>query len=312
MRGKENPPPAGGGRLRMEARKRWADGVARLQAGGIEAGEAERMLQWLAAAEWSCGLLEVRERWAAGVGDEFWPRWDDGVKRLERGEPVQYVIGETEFWGLRFFCDKRALIPRPETERLVEAAVEFLTERLHTGEHQAARKPVRVVDVCTGSGCVACALARQLGEKICVTGRDISAEALSLARQNAKALGAAVLFEQADLLEGLAAGSVDLVTANPPYVTTAECATLPQNVRDWEPRLALDGGADGLHLISRLVAEAANVLSWGGRLVMEIGEDQAPAVRELLCQKTLPIRMLEVRRDYAGRDRVVIAECNRR
>lgn len=290
-----------------------ATAKARLVAAGTEGSEAESQLRWLAAHLLRCGLLDVDLRWdeAAGAGlpgtISFGESWSAGVARLERGEPVQYVIGETDFMGMRFFCDAWALIPRPETELVVEAAEAFAREALKA-PYGTWPRPLPVLDVCTGSGCIACSLAARLGDAAAVAASDISADALALARKNATALGVGVALRKADLFEGVAPASVALVTANPPYVTSADCARLPRNVRDWEPRLALDGGAGGMDVISRLVAGAVDVLLSGGRLVMEIGEDQGPAVRELLCQERTTMRMLELRRDFAGRDRVVVAE----
>lgn len=290
-----------------------ATAKARLVAAGTEGREAESQLRWLAAHLLRCGLLDVDLRWdmAAGAGlpgtVSFGESWSAGVARLERGEPIQYVIGETDFMGMRFFCDGWALIPRPETEGVVEAAEAFAREAI-AAPYGAWPRPLPVLDVCTGSGCIACALAARLGDAVAVAASDISADALALARKNATALGVGVALRKADLFEGVAPASVALVTANPPYVSTTECDRLPRNVRDWEPRLALDGGAGGMEIISRLVAGAADVLLSGGRLVMEIGEDQGPAVRELLCQERTTMRMLELRRDFAGRDRVVVAE----
>ena len=191
--------------------------------------------------------------------------------------------------------DARALIPRPETEELVACAEEFLRGR----ERSVA------VDVCTGSGCIACALAKRVpGARVLAT--DLSAAALDLARENARALEAAVEFRQADLLAGIPAASVDLVVSNPPYVATAEIARLDRTVRDFEPHLALDGGADGLQLISRLVAEAAHVLKSGGKLMMEIGEDQAAAIEEILCH-TPHLQFQRLMSDFAGKCRVAMA-----
>ncbi|MBR4251509.1 MAG: peptide chain release factor N(5)-glutamine methyltransferase [Kiritimatiellae bacterium] len=290
-----------------------ATAKARLVAAGTEGSEAESQLRWLAAHLLRCGLLDVELRWdeAAGAGlpgtISFGESWSASVARLERGEPVQYVIGETDFMGMRFFCDAWALIPRPETELVVEAAEAFAREAL-AAPYGTWPRPLPVLDVCTGSGCIACSLAARLGDAAAVAASDISADALALARKNATALGVGVALRKADLFEGVAPASVALVTANPPYVSSADCDRLPHNVRDWEPRLALDGGEGGMEIISRLVAGAADVLLSGGRLVMEIGEDQGPAVRELLCQERTTMRMLELRRDFAGRDRVVVAE----
>lgn len=259
--------PAGGGTWR----DRLAAARNRLERSGIE--EADVKLRWVAGYLLACGLLDVTRHFAEIPAPAMAARFDGMVARLATDEPVQYVIGETDFMGLRIRCDARALIPRPETEVLAGCALDFL--RGQEG------RPV-VVDVGTGTGCLACVLALRAPQAR-VVGRDVSPAALDLARANAQALGAAVEFELADLLAGIPPASVDLVVANPPYVTTAECGRLPRTVRNFEPRLALDGGEDGLRTISRLVSDAAHVLTSGGRLMMEIGDDQADAVAEIVC-----------------------------
>lgn len=267
----------------------------RLAAAGIE--EAAVKLRWLAAHLLGGGLLEVAlhagETPRPGLAEAF----ERGVERLETGEPVQYVIGETDFMGFRIRCDCRALIPRPETEQLAGWAEDYLRGR--------PGRPV-VVDACTGTGCLACVLALRLTE-VRVLATDCSADALDLARENARALGADVEFIQTDLLGGLPEACADLVISNPPYIDTGACEHLPSTVRDFEPRLALDGGRGGLEIISRLVSDAAHVMVNGGRLMLEIGEDQAAAVQELVCRTTL-YNPPNLKCDYAGRDRVVWAD----
>jgi release factor glutamine methyltransferase len=274
-------------------KSRLAAAQARLEQAGVD--EAFHKLRWVAAFLLDCGLADVvrhlDETPALPVAREF----ARAEERLAAHEPVQYVIGETDFMGLKIRCDFRALIPRPETEVLAACAEEFLR----------GRKAPAVVDVCTGTGCIACALAMRVpGARVSAT--DISAEALELARTNAHALGAAVEFLQADLLEGIADASLDLVVSNPPYVSSAECDRLDRTVRDFEPRLALDGGPDGLRIISRLVSEAARVLTSEGRLMFEIGDDQAGAVTEILCQTSL-FQLMNLQSDCAGRARVAMA-----
>lgn len=275
--------------------ERLVSAQARLEAAGIE--EADVKLRWVAAHLLRTGLLDV-----LGRGDEVPDsvharRFEEAVVRLETDEPVQYVIGETDFMGLRIRCDRRALIPRPETELLVGCAEEFLATR--------PGAPA-VVDVCTGTGCIACALARRV-PRARVSATDISADALALAAENARELGVDVAWRQADLLDGFSAGGTELVVSNPPYVRRDECERLPRTVRDFEPRLALDGGPDGLAVISRLVEGAAHVLTSGGRLMMEIGDDQADAVMEMLC-KNPRFKNPTRRFDFAGRARVATAE----
>jgi len=270
-----------------------SDGRACLDRAGI--AEAENKLRWVAAHLLGCGLLDSLRHLDETPSPDLAQAFAAAVARLATDEPVQYVIGETDFMGLKIRCDARALIPRPETEVLVGCAEDFL---------RGKENPV-VVDVCTGTGCIACALAKRVsGARVLAT--DLSPAALDLARENARALGAEVEFRQADLLAGVAAASVDLVVSNPPYVSTAACSGLDRTVRDFEPRLALDGGADGLRTISRLVSEAAHVLTSRGRLMMEIGDDQADAVAEILC-KTTDLQFLSRISDCAGRARVAVA-----
>ncbi|NLB65166.1 MAG: peptide chain release factor N(5)-glutamine methyltransferase [Lentisphaerae bacterium] len=272
-----------------------ADSRARLEATGVD--EAESRLRWLAAHLLDCGLLDVQRHLSAQPTPARRDAFARGVDRLAVHEPVQYVIGETDFLGLRVLCDQRALIPRPETEELTQLALEKL--RPMPGQ------PV-VVDACTGSGCVACALAL-MAPQARVLATDISSDALALASENARRLGANVEFIQTDLLEGLPPASVDMVVSNPPYVSTADCANLPAHVRDFEPAMALDGGRDGLQLISRLVSQAARVIVPEGWLLLEIGDDQAEAIRRILCPRN-QFNLISLRSDYAGRERLALAK----
>jgi len=218
------------------------------------------------------------------------------IKRRRRGEPIAYIRGEREFYGHRFRVDARVLVPRPDTETLVEVALNRTQRRSLYG---------RALDVCSGSGCVAIAfaLARPTWK---VTGVDISTEARELARENAERLGAtfSTRWLVGDLLAGLARTErFELITANPPYIPHADIAGLDADVRDFEPHLALDGGADGLALLRRLVEQAPDSLVPGGVLALEVGHDQANRVSELL--EARGFRDLERRRDYGGIERVV-------
>jgi len=224
-------------------------------------------------------------------------RLDADCERLARHEPLQYVLGETEFMGRRFRSDPRALIPRPETEELVRHALELLP---------AGRTPAPgIVEAGTGSGCIAVTL-RLERPGAAVTATDCSPEALALARENAVALHAdRIDWRLCDLLDGIPPRSMDLVISNPPYIATDELDGLDRNVRDHEPRLALDGGADGLDVIRRLASQAAHVLRPGGQLLLEIGEDQGTAVPGILTQHGYTA--VRVLRDMNGHHRVVTA-----
>lgn len=215
------------------------------------------------------------------------------VRRRAAGEPLPYLTGRMEFYGLEFAVTPDVLIPRPETELLVEEALAWL-------EH---RSGVRAVDVGTGSGCVAVALAR-CAPRLRLCGVDLSAAALGVARSNARRHGVddRVGFLQGDLLRPLAA-PLDLVVSNPPYVATTEWDALPPSVRR-EPRLALLAGSSGLDAIRRLLPQAALRLRPGGLLLVEIGERQGEAVASL-ARTLFPRGDVAILRDLAGRERLL-------
>ncbi len=214
-------------------------------------------------------------------------RFQSHVRRraIER-EPVAYVVGSRGFRHISLLVDRRVLVPRPETELLVEVGLE-----LPAG--------ARVLDCCTGSGAVALAL-KQERPDLRVAGSDLSADALVVARANARALGLTVEWFEADLLEGLG-GGWDAILANPPYVPSDAIATLEPEIARHEPRLALDGGEDGLDLVRRMIAQAVAT----PLLALEVGEGQADAVAGLLAGAGF--RAVERRRDLAGIERVVVA-----
>jgi len=216
-------------------------------------------------------------------------------KRRRAGEPVAYLLGEREFYGILLRVDARVLIPRPDSERLVEVALERTRLRSMRG---------MALDLCTGSGCVAIAFARQR-PTWSVTGSDISEDALQVARGNAHRTGAVrnLRLLQGSLFAAVPGERFDLISGNPPYIPSAEIAGLPVDVRDFEPRLALDGGADGLELVREIAAQAASHLTLGGLLALEIGADQGAAALAILQQRGYT--EVELARDLGGRDRVV-------
>lgn len=217
------------------------------------------------------------------------------IKRRQAGESVAYLTGRKEFWKLELAVDARVLVPRPDTETLVEEAL----ARLGAPAEGAAP---RIADVGTGSGALAVTLAK-LRPDAAVFASDVSAAALEVARANAERLGAAVTFVEGDLGAPLAAHApFSLLVANLPYVPTGELAALPADVRS-EPALALDGGADGLDLVRRLVAGAAALMAPGGVLALEIGAGQAEATRSLL--RDAGLTDVQTRKDLAGIERVV-------
>jgi release factor glutamine methyltransferase len=218
------------------------------------------------------------------------------VKRRRAHEPVAYLRGEREFFGRVFKVDARVLVPRPDTETLVDVA---LARTAHCS------LSMRALDLCTGSGCVAITLARQRPTSR-VHATDISDAALAVARENALRLGAYnVSFSRGDLFTGLERlrGACDIITANPPYIPSAEIATLASDVKDFEPRLALDGGADGLAIVRGIVRDAPAFLTEGGTLAVEVGAGEAPEVVSLF--EARGFERVTATRDLARIERVV-------
>jgi len=270
-------------------------GRALLAAAGIDAAglEACVLLEHAAGFDRAALLARGRETAEPSVVERYERLLAERARRI----PLAYVTGEREFWSLRLRVDRRVLVPRPETETLVEAAL----ERIGPG--------ARVADVGTGSGAIVIALALELGSGTFLA-TDRSAAAIEVARANAAAHGLArnIEFLAGDLLAPLAAhaGLLDALVSNPPYIPTAELEELQPEVRDFEPRAALDGGSDGLALIGRIIAGAPSLLRCGGWLLLEIGAGQAEPVRALLLG-TGRYEDILTRCDLAGIERVVLA-----
>ncbi len=214
------------------------------------------------------------------------------VKRRAEGIPLQHILGEVEFCGRVFICDARALIPRPETELLVELVL------------KESAATTSMLDVATGSGVIGLSLALSRPDAA-VTLCDISSEALSLAAANACRHGIAdkVVQKESDLLDSVE-GIFDVIVSNPPYIPTSDIASLSREVQN-DPVLALDGGSDGLRIIERLVQASMSKMSAGGLLALEIGHDQAARVVEIL--KMHNFRDIVVHRDYQGVERFVFS-----
>ena len=215
----------------------------------------------------------------------WWIHYGRYLHRRIKGEPTQYITGRQEFYGREFRVTPDVLIPRPETEHLIEAAL--------------TRSAETILDIGTGSGVIGVTLA--LETKALVAATDVSLAALSTAQQNARSLCAQVSLVACDLGAAFANGSFDLVVSNPPYIRGRDRASLQPEVRDHEPALALFGGEDGLAIYHRLIPEAARLLRPGGWLMMELGD--AVAVREMCSDWT----GVEILNDLAGIPRVIIA-----
>ncbi|HEY7790288.1 MAG TPA: peptide chain release factor N(5)-glutamine methyltransferase [Vicinamibacterales bacterium] len=228
--------------------------------------------------------------------------YEDVIARREWREPVAYITGTREFWGLPFDVTPDVLVPRPETELLVEMAVEILAR----SPKPVAWSPL-VIDVATGSGCIAIAVAHSCPE-VHVIATDCSAAALGVAQRNAVQLGVAdrIRFLETDLLAGVQ-GQVDLVVSNPPYVPDEDAASLAPEVRDFEPHTALFGGTDGLAIIERLLPQALDRIRPGGYLLFECGEGQASAIEELISREPA-CTIIDIRPDLQGIPRAVLVQ----
>ena len=222
----------------------------------------------------------------------------DLVRRRAQSEPVAHLVGHREFFSLDFAVSPDVLIPRPDTETLV---LDLIT-------HARKLPAPAILDVATGSGCIAIAAAVQVPAAR-VTASDVSPAALNLARQNADRHGVAprITFLAGDLLAPLPAGArFDFLVSNPPYIPTAQLETLDREVRDYEPRLALDGGPDGLRFLTMLLQQAPSVLVPGGRLLLEFTPEQAPALLELAAAQP-ELSDPAILKDLAGQPRVLVA-----
>lgn len=225
-----------------------------------------------------------------------------GMTRLVKGEPIQYVLGEWDFRTLTLKCDQRALIPRPETEGLVTRVL----AHLNAGEQRQAEQVI--VDVGTGTGAIILSLAREWSGKGIFLGTDISEDAIALAKENAIKCGLSekVKFAVADGLDDFDEPQcVDVLVSNPPYIESAVCETLDPRVKDFEPRLALDGGETGLNFYDRYLSDAVNLLKPNGAVFFEIGENQGEAVQKLMLEWGFD--NIKIEKDYAGLDRYASA-----
>lgn len=254
-----------------------------------EAGLDARLL-----LEWCCGtdrntLLVHGER---SIAAKEYEKYQDCIAERKKHVPLQYITGEQEFMGLTFTVNKNVLIPRQDTEILVEETMRYL----HDG--------MRILDMCTGSGCILISLLHYSNDCTGV-GVDLSGEALQVARENAERMSeqkvswvCSNLFEQLDCKE-----KFDMIVSNPPYIRTSVIETLMPEVREHEPRAALDGAEDGLSFYRKIIVQAEAYLSNEGMLLVEIGYDQGEAVRALM--EEAGYEEIEIVKDFAGLDRVV-------
>ncbi len=287
MSNRQNP------RIKMTYRECYEQGCRTLQAAGIEEATLDARL----LLEAVCGtdrndLLAHGEQPVMSQAEEKYLNW---IRQRAEHIPLQQLTGEQDFMGLTFSVNEHVLIPRQDTEILVEEVLKELHDRM------------RILDMCTGSGCILLSLLHYSND--CEgLGVDLSAEALEVAERNVlKVLtpekAEHAHFLQSDLFEKVE-GKFEIIVSNPPYIASAEVEKLMPEVRDHEPRMALDGTEDGLHFYRRIIKEAGKHLVNSGMLFFEIGYDQGQAVSELM--RTGGYREVQVVQDYAGLDRVVL------
>ncbi len=241
------------------------------------------------------------DRKPLGASDQN--RFEQMRKRREQGEPLQYILGCCEFFGMKFFVDNRVLVPRPETELLVEEVLKRMDKQ----------KSLNILDLGTGSGNIAISLAKFLPRSQ-VTAVDVSWDALKLSKDNARfhALDDKINFVHQDMavyLQGQEEKLFDIIVSNPPYIARSKLNSLPKDVQQ-EPKIALDGGEDGLDFYKIIIAHAGRFLKDGGFLFLEIGDGQRAAVEQIfrdhpICQN------VEFFKDYSGGDRVAVCHCER-
>lgn len=226
---------------------------------------------------------------------------EDEIRRIlnarERRVPLAYILKKAYFYGREFEVNKSVLIPRGDTEILAESAINYIK---HIQNNKASSK---VLDLCTGSGILAVTIALETGADVLAS--DISKKALSIAKRNAKKLDANVKFFESDLFDGLTNQKFDAIVSNPPYIRSSEIDGLEREVSHFEPRLALDGGEDGLEFYRRIADGAVKHLKESGMIFLEIGYDQADAVKQILSQN---FEDIQIKKDLSGNDRVIQAK----
>lgn len=254
-------------------------------------------------------ILEYQEV----LQDRLCDKYFELIDRRSKGEPVQYIMGSQEFMGLEFIVNENVLIPRQDTETLVEDALEIINTGTLRGEYMdVKRKEWDILDLCTGSGAIGVSLAR-IANKVNVTCSDISEGAIKVAKENAQKHGVAksVKFEQGDLFKPFSKHfrkqKFDMIISNPPYIKSSIIPTLQKEVCEHEPLSALDGGESGLDFYERIVSGVGSHLRKSGVLLLEIGHDQGEAVSGLLSRNG-EFTSIRVLKDLANRDRIVFAK----
>ncbi len=235
------------------------------------------------------------------IDDDDQRAFDDLVRRRAKREPLQYILGTQEFWGHEFIVTPDTLVPRPETELIMEATLEIMQDRNRT---------VRIIDLCTGTGCLAVSLAKELTSAHIIA-TDTSEKALAVARQNTRrhSVGAQIRFLPGDLFGPLEEldirGQVDIIVSNPPYIRTGDLSSLQPEVRDYEPAVALIAGPEGTEIHQRIISEAPLFLKKHGILIMEMGMGQAEAISQMVAAASV-YDIPRIQKDLAGIERIIV------
>ncbi len=273
---------------------------AKLAAAGIPTArlDAEVLLAFVLRKDRAWLITHIHD----ALDDEAGRIFEATIRRRALREPLQYITGRQEFWGLEFTVTRDVLIPRPETELVVETALKIIGD---------ADRAVTIIDLCAGSGCIAVCLVKELPSAR-IFAADLSEKALSVARGNAQKHGvlARIRFFEGDLFRPLEEldihGQVDIIVSNPPYVRSGELRDLQSEVRDYEPEIALVAGSEGTELHQKIINEAPEYLKPHGVLIMELGLGQAEALVQI-CRSAGNYEMPEVHKDLAGIKRVIAA-----
>lgn len=285
-------------------------GQTQLKEAGV--GDADRDARDLYCFLDKIDAVGLMMHWQDTLQDNACEAYFDLVQRRAAGEPMQYITGVQEFMGIPFKVTAQVLIPRQDTETMVEDAIEAIEKGTLRGRPFIKAAAIKeVLDLCTGSGAIGVSIAKMC-PKIKVVCSDISSEALKIAEENAQTSGCkSVKFQEGDLFSPfcgkLRKKKFDLIITNPPYIQTDVIPTLQREVKDHEPMSALDGGKDGLYFYRRIAVEAPSHLNKNGVLMMEIGYDQRISVTELL-QETAKFSDIICLQDLAGKDRIIAAK----
>lgn len=283
----------------MSLKSEYMAGVRQLESAGVpEPGlDAWYLLEHVTgisrAAYYACPDRELTEE----QRDEY----ARCIERRKKRIPLQHITGVQEFMGLAFDVNKDVLIPRQDTEILVEEALDILRKRGRS-VCRDSQEETKILDLCTGSGCILLSVLYYAGDNISGTGSDLSEKALMTARKNAEKLSISAEFIQGDLFENIS-GSYSMILSNPPYIKSGDIDALQDEVRFYDPRMALDGKEDGLYFYRRITEESTAYLKRGGCLMFEIGCDQAADVSDMM--RARGFSQVTVKKDLAGLDRIV-------